>query len=305
MSNELYPLTLEPIIADQFWGRPGSPSFAEEGGSAEFRQGTMWMATVNSRVAAGPQAGRSLGQLKQLWGPDLVGSIAGGDPDHPLPVELKLKRTGDMALAVALNEDSLWYLLAAEENSSVNAGFQEGLDFLAAAAEAGGQPGLWSEYMTEYPVEAGQCLHLPRRAPLLLGAGLTVAQIGPPARTLPNWPLAGTGREALGQAKEAGTPVWLEPKALGPGQGEVFADPRLTVRLIAVSHFGSAVSPEAATFLWPLFGQGRLRARGPAPATRLAPGRAVMLPAGLGRYSIESGGAVGFLMIEARQLAGV
>jgi hypothetical protein len=305
MSNELYPLTLEPSIADQFWTRPTSSTFSAESGPGEFSQGTMWMATVNSRVAAGPQAGRSLGQLKHLWGAELVGSIAGGDPDYPLPVELKLKRTGDMALAVALSADSLWYMLAADENSSVNAGFREDLDFRGAAAEADGQPGVWSEFMTEYSVEAGQCLYLPRRTPLLLGAGLTVAQISPPARTLPNWPLSGTDEDALRQAQETRPPVWLTPKALGPGQGEIFNDSGLTVRLIVVSHFSSVVSSEAATFLWPLFGQGRIRARGPAPATRLSPGRAVMLPAALGRYAIESGGTVGFLMIEARQLAEV
>ena len=275
MNPELYPLTLEPVITENFWNRPSTSSF-EEDDNQEFKQGTMLLATESSKVAAGPLAGRSLGQLRQQYGPMLVGSSVGGDPDIPLSVELKLKRTGDMALAVALTEDSLWYILAADEDSTLNAGFRPGLDLATSAAEAEGDPGVWAECMVEYPAEAGQCLYLPRLAPLLLGSGLTVAQINPPARVLPNWPLAGTDAEGLRRSAESLPPQWLKPTTLGPGQGEFYNGKKMSLRLLAVSQFSSVTSPESATFIWPLFGQGRIRARGPAPATRLQPGRVVM-----------------------------
>lgn len=299
MNPELYPLTLEPVITEKFWGRSGSSSLDSDD-SSDFKQGTMLMATDHSKVLAGPLAGRSLGQLRQLWGSLLVGSLAGGDPDTPVAVELKLKRTGDMALAVALTENSLWYVLAADEDSSLNAGFRVDIDLAEAASEAEGDPGIWAEFMTEYPVEAGQCLYLPRLSPLLLGSGLTVAQIGSPARVSPHWPLAGTGADSFSLSSSIPQPVWLKTVAVGPGQGEFFRDTKLTVRLLAVSQFSSVVSQDSATFIWPLFGQGRIRTRGPAPATRLQPGRVVMLPAGLGRYAIGSRGTMGFLLIEAR-----
>lgn len=301
MNPELYPLTLEPVITEKFWGRSGGSSFDSDNPS-DFKQGTMLMATEHSKVLSGPMAGRSLGQLRQLWGPLLVGSLAGGDPDVPLAVELKLKRTGDMALAVTLTEDSLWYVLAAEEDSSLNAGFKEHTDLAAAAAEADGDPGIWAEFMTEYPAEAGQCLYLPRLVPLLLGSGLTVAQISYPARVLSQWPLVANTQEAYNLTASLPQPVWLAPIAVGPGQGEFFQDPRFTLRLLAVSQFSSVVSHDAATFIWPLFGQGRVRSRGPAPATRLQPGQVVMLPAGLGRYAIGSRGTLGFLLIEVRRV---
>jgi len=299
MSTELYPLTLEPIIGEQIWGRFSDPPPEEEELPPGFSLGTLWLATDNSRVTAGPQAGRSLGHLRQIWGSELVGSNAGGDPDRPLPVELKLKRTGDAALAVALGDDSLWYFLSADEDSTINTGYRRSLNFRNAAGSAGNDPGRWSEFMPEYPVEAGQCLFLPSLAPLLLGAGLTVAQIGPPTRSLSHWPLPGKNLEALRLAAESESPSWVKPREIGPGRVEIFNDQNLVATLITTMHLSSTISPEAATFIWPFSGQGRVRTRGPAPVTRLQPGRAIMLPANLGRYSVESGASVTYLLVEA------
>ena len=299
MSIELYPLTLEPIVAEHFWGRAAESAPADETLPPGFNLGTLWMATDNSRIAAGPQAGKGLGYLKQLWGANLVGSSAGGDPDGLLPVELKLKRTGDTALAVALTDYSLWYILSADEDSSINAGYQPDLDFAESARRAGGDPGLWSEFMPEYSVEAGQCLFLPPLSPLLLGAGLTVGQIGPPTRTLPHWPVPDLSPGSLQMAAESLPPEWLPSDVPEPGVTEVFHSESLTVNLVSTTHLSTVVSPEATTFIWTILGQGRIRARGPAPVTRLQPGKVVMVPAGLGRYAVESGGMVTYLLIEA------
>lgn len=299
MSTELYPLTLEPAIGEQIWGRFSEPPPADESLPPGFSLGTLWLATDNSRVAAGPQAGRSLGHLRQLWGSKLVGSNAGGDPDRPLPVELKLKRTGEAAIAVGLNDDSLWYFLSADEDSTINTGYRRGLNFQTAASSAGRDPGRWSEFMPEYPVETGQCLYLPPMAPLLLGAGLTVAQIGPPTGSLSHWPLPGLDKQSLRLAAGSETPSWLKPKEVGPGRLEIFNDETLMVTLISAGHLTSTISPEAATFIWPLGGQGRIRSRGPAPVTRLQPGRVIMMPAALGHYAVESGASVSYLLVEA------
>ncbi len=299
MSTDLYPLTLEPVVVEQARNRAADPVPDDDALPPGFTSGTLWMATDASRVAAGPQAGRSLGYLRQLWGPELVGRGAGGDLNGPLPVELKLKRTGEAALAVGLAEDSLWHFLAADEGSSVQAGFTPGLDFARAAAAAGDDPGRWSEFMPEYEVEPGRSLWLPRLAPLVLGAGLTVAQISPPGGNLFPWPLDGSGPEALRRAAESGSPVWLPPGDSGAECAVIYRDQRLAVSLITTAQLPGLASPDATTFLWPLQGQGRIRARGPAPATRLQPGRVVMMPAALGRYTIESGGLVSYLLIEA------
>lgn len=297
-SADLYPLTLEPIVADQIWARPGEEASPDESLPPIFF-GTLLMAGGGSRIVAGPQAGRSISYLRQIWGPKLVGVESGGDYDGPLPVELKLKRTGDFALAVGLTEDSVWHFLSAGEDSSINAGFNPGLKLNIAAKEAGRDAGRWSEFMPEYAVEPGQGILLPRHCPMLLGAGISVAQIGPPSKTIANWPLVGEGPEGLRQSVKSEPPVWLPEPMPGPGRTALFRGSNLKISLIAASHFSSVVNPDAATFLWPVFGRGRVRTRGPAPVTRLSPGKVVMLPAALGRYAVESGGLVGYLLVEA------
>ena len=286
--NEPYPLTLEPIPAEQFQARSGRPWPAGE--VPEFSAGTLWLATDISRVAAGPQAGRGLGYLRHLWGKELMG--LGGDPGAPLPVEFKLKNTGESVQAMSLTDYSLWYILAADEEARVRAGFKEGLDL--GQAGTGAPDDRWPEFMPEFEAGAGRCLWLPPGAPLILGAGLTLARLGPPARQLPAWPPS----EAL--LDDRRPPVWLPPALAGPEEAVFFQDRSLSVRLITTVRRSGLTAPEALTFIWPLGGQGRVLTRGPAPTTRLQPGRVVLLPAALGRYSVESAGKVSYLLIESR-----
>ena len=269
--NEPYPLTLEPIPAEQFQDRSGRPWPAGEVPAGNF--GTLWLATDISRVAAGPQAGRGLGYLRHLWGADLAGLNCGDDPGLPLPVELKLKNTGETAQTLALTEYSLWYAL--EKDSD----FQ--------AFEVGSDIDRGTEFRPEF--EVGSCLWLPQGTPLFLAAGLILAQIGPPSRPLPTKP-----------AEDPKAPHWLVPTEIGPEEAAVFQDQHLSVRLITTSQRGGLTAPEALTFIWPLAGQGRILTRGPAPTTRLSSGRAVLLPASLGRYSVESAGKITYMLIESR-----
>jgi len=283
-ASEPYPLTLEPIPAEQFQERSGRPWPVGE--KPEWSLGTLWLATDSSRVAAGPQAGRSLGYLRHLWGADLVGHNFGGDPDASLPVELKLKNTKETIQSLALTDYSFWYILAAEEEASLRAGFSPE----AAQAELGADSGFCPELMSEFEAETGRCLHLPPGVPLLLGPGLTLAQFGPPSRPAspsPPW-------------EAPPPPLWLNPDAIGPEEALIFQDQRLSVRLITTVHRSDMTAPEALTFLWPLTGQGRVLTRGPASTTRLHSGRVVLMPAALGRYAVESVGSVSYLLIESR-----
>jgi hypothetical protein len=176
---------------------------------------------------------------------------------------------------LALTEYSLWYILAAAE---------EALSFTAAAtakAEDQGRRPFEPEF------EAGRCLWLPQGTPLFLPAGLTLAQIGPPSDPLPAKP-------------EEAHPVWLAPTEAGPEETVLFQDQRLSVRLITTAQRSGLTASEALTFIWPIAGQGRVLTPSPAPTTRLFPGRAVLLPAALGRYAVESAGTVSYLLIESR-----
>ncbi|MDR1920790.1 MAG: hypothetical protein LBS31_03490, partial [Candidatus Adiutrix sp.] len=112
MTNELYPLILEPFIADPAWddlaGRPLN---------------ALWLAADAALIAAGPQAGRTVDHLKHLWGERLVGAAAGSSPDAPLAVELKIARNAEKtALTVVTVGDSLWRVLEASPDGQASAG---------------------------------------------------------------------------------------------------------------------------------------------------------------------------------------
>jgi hypothetical protein len=212
-------------------------------------------------------------------------------------VELKLKNTGATAQTMSLTEYSLWYILAAGDEASLRAGWPEGLN----SARAGNDPDRWPEH--EFEAEAGRCLWLPPGAPLFLGAGLTLAQLGPPASQFPASQFP-AGQFPAGQPPDALTghhpPAWLPPAAVGPEESVFLQGPPLSVRLITTAHRSDLTASEALTFRWPLAGQGRVLTRSPAPTTRLKPGRAGLLPAALGRYAVDSGGTVSYLLIESR-----
>ncbi len=291
MKSFLYPLILEPLLAERLGTLVDAPG--------SWPHNSILMAGESSRVATGPQAGCSLNQLRHLWGADLVGPSLAGEPLSPLPLELRLTRSAERLLPVSLSEDSLWYLLDAPEDSSLHAGYLKGLDFEQVAAGAGRDPGRWAEHMPRYLLERGSCLFLPQRAPLVLGPGLSVAQIGRPAQALSPWPLGGDGPEALELARLSASPFWPGFKNLDSVSVEIFHTETLRLLLRTGPEYLGHCSPDALTFIWPIAGQGRLRCRGPAPAVRLAPGRVLMLPAALGGYSVESSSQISYLHIEA------
>ena len=68
MSADLYPLTLEPIVADQIWARAGEDAPEDAALPGSFF-GTLLMAGGNPRGNAGPTSGRSLAPLRHILGP--------------------------------------------------------------------------------------------------------------------------------------------------------------------------------------------------------------------------------------------
>jgi len=73
--SELYPLLLMPIFDERPWGvrdlRPIYTRVVKE------PIGESWLTWQDNRVANGPLAGRTLGELSKQYGRDLVGQAAG------------------------------------------------------------------------------------------------------------------------------------------------------------------------------------------------------------------------------------
>jgi len=133
--SELYPFLLIPIFDERPWGvrdlRPIYTRVVKE------PIGEIWLTWEDNRVANGPQAGRTLGELSKQCRRDLVGEAAWYDDRFPLLV--KFLFPGDK-LSVQVHPDDeqarrvgqpcgkteCWYALAAKPGAQVALGLKPG-----------------------------------------------------------------------------------------------------------------------------------------------------------------------------------
>jgi len=133
---ELYPFLLVPIFEERPWGvRDLRPIYTKV---VNGPIGESWLTWEDNRVANGPLAGRSLGDLSKQHGRDLVGTAACYDDRFPLLV--KFLFPGDK-LSVQVHPDDeqarrsgqpcgkteCWYILRAEPGAQVALGLKPGV----------------------------------------------------------------------------------------------------------------------------------------------------------------------------------
>ncbi len=83
--SELYPFLLIPIFDERPWGvRDLRPIYTE---IVKEPIGESWLTWEDNRVANGPLAGRTLGELSKQYGRDLVGTAAWCEDRFPLLVK--------------------------------------------------------------------------------------------------------------------------------------------------------------------------------------------------------------------------
>jgi mannose-6-phosphate isomerase len=134
--SELYPLLLMPIFDERPWGvrdlRPIYTRVVKE------PIGESWLTWDDNRVANGPLAGRTLGELCKQYGRDLVGHAARFD--HRFPLLVKFLFTGEK-LSVQVHPDDeqakkigqpsgkteCWYALRAQPGAQVALGLEPGV----------------------------------------------------------------------------------------------------------------------------------------------------------------------------------
>jgi mannose-6-phosphate isomerase len=134
--SELYPLLLMPIFDERPWGvrdlRPIYTRVVKE------PIGESWLTWEDNRVANGPLAGRTLGELCKQYGRELVGQAACFDDRFPLLV--KFLFPGDK-LSVQVHPDDeqankigqpcgkteCWYALRAQPGAQVALGLKPGV----------------------------------------------------------------------------------------------------------------------------------------------------------------------------------
>jgi len=151
------------------------------------------VADPRSRVAAGRHAGKSLHELIEQYGSELLGSVSPtAEGDFPLLVKLLDAREN---LSVQVHPDAAyvadhpdawvkeesWYVVAADPGTRLFLGLLPDVTAgdVAAAVGSGGVVDL----LRSFPAHAGDFHHLPAGLVHALGAGVLVAEVQTPSDT--------------------------------------------------------------------------------------------------------------------------
>ncbi|HXE91666.1 MAG TPA: type I phosphomannose isomerase catalytic subunit [Terriglobales bacterium] len=179
--SDLYPLLLLPEFKQRVWGArdlsPIYPNYKVEGEPV----GEVWLTGDACRVANGPLAGQTLGDLAKRYGRELVGEAA-PEPDR-LPLLLKflfprqklsvqVHPTDEDARRAGLpcGKSECWYVVSAEIDAQVGLGLKPGTsraDF-EAAVRGGGRADLLLNWIY---IRTGEMLYNPAGTVHAIGPG--------------------------------------------------------------------------------------------------------------------------------------
>lgn len=192
------PLIFTPLYKPRIWGgdrifthfsRPRPVDSGPVGESWELVD----LEEDQSVVASGPAQGRTLRELMETWGPDLLGRTPAFEGRFPLLIKF-LDAQQDLSVQVHPSEPyaarmggstrvkhEAWYVLAARPGAVIWHGLEPGVtaDAFREAMLAGRVEGV----LRRVHVREGECYFLPSGTPHALGAGLLVAEVQTPSDT--------------------------------------------------------------------------------------------------------------------------
>ncbi len=192
MSTPLLPVVFEPLFKPKPWGGRRLAALLGKQLPAGERIGESWeLASLpgnESRVRAGPLAGRTLRELVQLWGADLLGSAPLSDGRFPLLIKF-LDACENLSVQVHPKPDArggpsgvkheAWYVIHAEPGAKLYIGLKPGVG-PADVARVASTPAM-VDVLRVWDARAGQCYYLPSGTLHALGAGVVVAEIQTPS----------------------------------------------------------------------------------------------------------------------------
>jgi len=192
MNTAPQPVVFEPIFKPKPWGGRRLAEVLGKRLPPGVPIGESWeladLPGAQTRVRAGPLAGRTLTDLLREWGDELMGGAALWAGHFPLLVKF-LDAREDLSVQVHPIEAELgvpggvkheaWYVLHAAPNARLYAGIQPTAtpDELARCAGRPQMVGL----LRAWPVRVGEYFYLPAGTVHALGAGLLVAEIQTPS----------------------------------------------------------------------------------------------------------------------------
>ena len=192
---DVYPLIFQPILKPKIWGGRKLENLLAKCLPKGELIGESWeiadLEDDQSIVAVGSAKGKTLGQLVEEWGADLLGRAKLFDGRFPLLIKLldandtlSVQVHPDEAAARRLGgrvriKNEAWYVIDADENGFIYRGVREGVDpdALKRAVEAQAVESV----LKRIAVKKGHCYYLPSGTIHALGAGVLVAEVQTPS----------------------------------------------------------------------------------------------------------------------------
>ncbi len=183
-----HPLRFEPVLKDYIWGGRRLAQWGKQLGPGDHWAESWEVAdhgTDQTRVLAGPWAGKTLHELLQTSPEELTGSARW----ERFPLLLKLLDAHDrLSVQVHPNDEQAarlqppdwgkteaWIVLEAQDEAVVWAGLQPGVDRNTLLDHL--QRGTVEQCLHRQPVRVGDCILLPAGVVHAIGPGLVLAEI--------------------------------------------------------------------------------------------------------------------------------
>jgi mannose-6-phosphate isomerase len=296
--SSLYPFLLIPIFDERPWGlrdlRPVYTKIVIE------PIGESWLTWHDNRIANGPFAGRTLGDIATAYKRALVGSAAVSEDRFPLLVKflfpsekLSVQVHPDDAAARRAGEPcgktECWYVLDAQPGAQVALGLKQGTttaEFAESIREARAEELL--NWINVYP---GDMLFVAAGTVHTIGGGMVLVETQQTSDITYRLYDYGRGREL--RIKDGVAAVRLNTRA-GKVVHQAGDDPNMLVRsplfqvekLKLAAPLDARVTPESPHIIVAIAGSGIVESSGMEPIS-FAQGEAVVVPAAVSGYSVR------------------
>jgi len=314
VTDRLYPFLLEPKLAPAIWGGDALVRSYGKPGDPGVQLGESWECWDANRLANGPFAGATLGELRAALGTELTGPI---DPAATFPVLTKII-DARAALSVQVHPDDAyarrvegqpngktecWYVLACEPDAELVLGWTR--DTSREEYERRVADGTLGKILRRVPVHAGDAFYLPAGTLHAIGAGIQIFETQQPSDLtyrIFDWNRVGAdGKPRELHVEKAGDV--LDYRATFPGAVEqlsyedggalrtlLIADRRFLVERIAVTRLDAYVETDGRPLTFTAMDAHLRIDVGPENGVLLEPWQSAVTAASAARIALVPGG---------------
>lgn len=189
-ATDWYPLKLEPSFRERVWGQEDLSCLYASRPAVPARVGEVWLTADDNRIANGPWAGKTLGDLCRSCGPGLLGHAASSN-SAAFPLLVKFVFTLDkLSVQVHPSDEyarqaegcsgktEMWHVLKAAPGARLAVGFRKGLARPDRAAMLQAiQSGAVQDMLDWIHVRDGDTFFIPAGTVHAIGPGLVICEI--------------------------------------------------------------------------------------------------------------------------------